>query len=83
MEAFGMVDGDWNETRASLTVDKPVRVDLELPPAVHPGDRVTGRLRAATASHRARISLTRDGEALPFRAAGSEGQRKIMPWHRS
>jgi hypothetical protein len=64
VEAFTLIEGDWCEARKTLTVDKPVRVDLELPPAVHPEDEVFGRLRAATDSGKARVTLTRDGEAV-------------------
>jgi hypothetical protein len=71
VEAFALADGDWVEERKTLTVDKPVRVDMELPPAVHPEDEVTGYLRIATASGKATLSLTRDGEAVPF--PGSDG----------
>ncbi len=62
VEAFALADGDWTETRHSVVIDQPVRIDLEVPPAVHPDDTVRGRLRAATASGRARVSLTCDGE---------------------
>jgi hypothetical protein len=64
VEAFVLAEGDWYEARKILTVDKPVRVDLELPPAVHPEDHVLGRLRAATDSGKARITVTRDGETV-------------------
>ncbi len=66
VEVFALADGDWVEACESVIVDKPVRIDLELPPAVALEDDVTGRLRAVTSSGKARISLTRDGEAVLF-----------------
>ncbi len=71
VEAFALTDGDWTETRHSLVIDQPVRIDLEVPPAVHPDDTVRGRLRAATASGRARIRLTCDGDDVEL--LGSRG----------
>jgi hypothetical protein len=65
-EENARADGDWVEACESVIVDKPVRIDLELPPAVALEDDVTGRLRAVTSSGKARISLTRDGEAVLF-----------------
>jgi hypothetical protein len=64
VEAFALHQGDWAQARARLTVDQPVRLDLELPPSVHPEDRVSGRLRVATASGQARVTVTRDGEPV-------------------
>jgi hypothetical protein len=61
VEAFALLDGDWQRQRAAVVVDQPVRVDLELPPAIHPGDGVVGRLRAASGSGQLRVSLERDG----------------------
>ena len=52
-------------------MDKPVRIDLELPPSVHANDTVVGRLRAATRSGRGKISVSRDREALSLRGANS------------
>jgi hypothetical protein len=72
VEAFALAAGDWASATRALVVDKPVRIDLELPPAVHPEDKVTGRLRVATPSGRARLTLTCDGEpvSLPKVEAG-------------
>jgi hypothetical protein len=71
IDAFALAGGDWVARQQAFTVDKPVRADLDLPPAVHESDRVTGTLRIATASGRAKVSLTRDGApvALPGDAA--------------
>lgn len=69
VEAFALARGDWAQARTQVVVDQPVRVDLELPPAVHPEDKVVGRLRVSTPSGRARVSLTRDGKPVPLRNA--------------
>jgi hypothetical protein len=69
VEAFALHGGDWAEARASVVVDQPVRVDLDLPPAVHPGDRVRGGLRAHVTSGRARVRLACDGAAVSLRRA--------------
>ncbi len=73
VEAFALHEGDWTQDRSRFVVDQPVRIDLELPQAVFPGDTVTGRLRAATPSGRARIALVRNGEALRLRTRGPDG----------
>ncbi len=73
VEAFALLDGDWQRQRAAVIVDQPVRVDLELPPAIHPGDGVVGRLRAASGSGKLRVRLERDGEAVAL--ATIKGQR--------
>lgn len=67
VEAFALTGADWVRTTTAVVIDQPVRVDLELPPAVHPDDHVIGRLRAATASGRARLSLTCDGQPVALR----------------
>ena len=72
VEAFALIDGDWTDARSTVVVDKPVRVDLELPPAVHKDDRVVGRLRASTSSGRGKVRLTRDGEPVPLRGADGD-----------
>lgn len=72
VEAFALAGGDWAQERASFVVDRPVRADLDLPPAVHAADRVTGRLRVAAAGGQARVRLTRDGEAVVLRGADGE-----------
>jgi hypothetical protein len=67
VEAFVLAEGDWVQSRTSVVVDQAVRVDLELPPAIYPEDRVLGRLRAATASREAWVTLKRDGQLVPLR----------------
>jgi len=67
IEAFAMLDGDWTQNRTSVVVDKPVRVDLEVPPAVHLDDKVVGRLRAITRSRKARVTLMCDGKPVALR----------------
>lgn len=70
VEAFAMDHGDWTQRSTSVIVDQPVRIDLELPPAVHPRDQVTGRLRGVSASGQARISLMCNGKPVLFANAG-------------
>ena len=72
VEAFVLAEGDWVQATAAFAVDRPVRADLDVPPAVHESDRVIGTLRVATASGRARVSLTRDGQAVALRGIGTE-----------
>jgi len=67
VESFAMVEGDWTQNKTTVIVDKPVRVDLEVPPIVHPKDKVTGRLRAITTSGKAKITLTQNGKTVALR----------------
>ena len=64
VEAFALVDGDWNEMQRAFTVDQPVRLDVELPPSVHPKDKVVGRIRAHTSSGQGRLTLEWDGKPV-------------------
>lgn len=61
VETFALSEGDWTSTQTTVQVDKPVRIDLELPPTVYPQDKVIGRLHAVTDSPQAEISLTLNG----------------------
>ncbi|MCP4040340.1 MAG: hypothetical protein GY731_00080, partial [Gammaproteobacteria bacterium] len=70
VEAFALASGEWASADTSVIVDQPVRVDMELPPAVHPEDLVTGRLRAATGSGKGTVVLTRDGQNVSLRDTG-------------
>lgn len=80
VDAFAMLDADWAETRVSFDVDQPVRIDLELPAAVHLEDRVDASLRIATASGRARVSVTRDGEPIRLLAGGQDiSAQAVLP----
>jgi hypothetical protein len=72
IDAFALAGGDWVARQQSFTVDKPVRADLDLPPAVHESDRVTGTLRIAAASGRAKVSLTRDGAPVTLSGDAAE-----------
>jgi hypothetical protein len=72
VEAFALVGGDWNDAQTSVVVDKPVRIDLELPPSVHADDVVAGRLRATTSSGRGKITVTRDREPLSLKGANGD-----------
>ncbi|WP_428267678.1 alpha-2-macroglobulin family protein [Haliangium sp.] len=67
VEAFALHRGDWVERKAQVVVDQPVRADLELPPAIHPGDRVRGRLRVHVTGGRARVRLRCDDRDVPVR----------------
>ncbi len=66
IETFAMSEGNWTQNQTTVVVDKPVRVDLELPLAVHPDDKVMGRLRTITTSRKARITLTHNGNRVAF-----------------
>lgn len=72
VEAFALAGGDWTEARAGVVVDQPVRVDIEAPPAVQPGDVVRGRVRAHAASGKARVRLARDGHTVALRRADGQ-----------
>jgi len=64
VETFAMVDGDWTQHQTTVVVDQPVRVELELPVAVHSEDKVRGRLYATTQSGKATISLKCEDEPV-------------------
>ena len=64
VESFAMIEGDWIQNKTTVVVDKPVRVDLEMPPIVHFKDKVIGRLRAITTSGKANITLTQNGKTV-------------------
>ena len=72
VEAFCLLQGDWQRATASVVVDQPVRADLELPPAIQPGDDVLGRLRVAAGSGRLRVRLERDGVPVPLLVQASD-----------
>jgi len=67
VESFAMIEGDWIQNKTTVVVDKPVRLDLEVPPIVHPKDKVIGRLRAITTSGKANITLTQNGKIVALR----------------
>ena len=67
VEAFAVSRRDWARQQRTVVVDQPVRADLVLPPAIHPGDAVAGTVRAAARSGRVRLSLTRDGDPVALR----------------
>ncbi|MDD9943197.1 MAG: hypothetical protein OXU20_19310 [Myxococcales bacterium] len=70
IEAFALHGGDWVERDATLVVDQPVRIDLQVPPMVHPRDEAMGCLRASTTSGRMRVEVRRDGEPLQLSRQG-------------
>ena len=71
IEAFALNGGDWASIKTEVVCDQPVRIDLELPIAVHPQDQVIGQLRAATPSNKARVTLLCDEKPVPLRNANS------------
>lgn len=72
VEAFALRGGDWARIERTLTVDQPLRVDLDLPPSIHPGDEALGRVRAAAPGGMVRITLQRDGAPIRLGEAGAD-----------
>ncbi|OQW90731.1 MAG: hypothetical protein BWK78_06300 [Thiotrichaceae bacterium IS1] len=68
VETFALRHGDWAQARTTVVVDQPVRIDLEVPPAVYPQDNVVGRLHVVTASGTARLRLYCDGQPVELRS---------------
>jgi hypothetical protein len=64
VEAFAMTAGDWTQTQSTIVIDKPVRIDLELPLFIHPDDKVIGHLRAITPSSKAHLIVTHNGNPV-------------------
>jgi hypothetical protein len=64
VETFALRHGDWAQARTTVVVDQPVRIDLEVPPAVYPQDDVVGRLHVVTASGTARLRLHCDDQPV-------------------
>lgn len=60
IDAFVYDDGNWCAAKHSFIVDQPVRADIDFPPVVQPGDAVYGRIRAHSASGKARVELYLD-----------------------
>jgi len=81
VETFAMVNGDWTQNQTTLIVDQPVRVDLELPLAVHHDDTVIARLYAATSSGKARITLTHNGKRIAFKSSLTPDFQKESSTH--
>lgn len=69
IEVFAWARGDWATAEATLVVDQPVRVDLDVPPCVHPDDKVLGHLRATAATGQVRVHLHCDGQPVELRRA--------------
>jgi|GEM_PF-1108408 len=67
VEVFALGDGDWARTQETVTAEQAVRVELDVPPAVHPGDEVVCSLFASCASRRARVRLLCDGDLVELR----------------
>ncbi len=68
VETFALRHGDWAQARTTVVVDQPVRIDLEVPPAVYPQDNVVGRLHVVTSSGTARLRLHCDGQPVELRS---------------
>lgn len=64
IEAFAVAQDDWVAACTQVQIDQPVRVDLDVPAAVHAGDDVRGTLTASTSGGRMRVSLTVDGQPV-------------------
>ncbi|HHO52062.1 MAG TPA: hypothetical protein ENK18_14565, partial [Deltaproteobacteria bacterium] len=67
VEAFCVDRLDWAHERATVIIDRPVRADLGVPPAVYDGDQIVGTLRGAATGGSVRLSLTCDGQPVPLR----------------
>lgn len=68
VETFALRHGDWAQARTTVVVDQPVRIDLEVPPAVYPQDNVVGRIHVVTSSGTARLRLHCDGKPVELRS---------------
>ncbi len=64
IETFAICEGDWIQNQSTIVIDKPVRVDLELPPVIYPNDKIIGQLRAIANNGQALISLTCNGKTV-------------------
>lgn len=70
VEAFALSEGDWLQQKNNVMVEKPVNVDLRLPPAIHAEDKIMGGLHVTTtARHKVRIQLTYEGQAVTLYAS--------------
>src|SRR5262249_22999961 len=72
VEAFTLDDGDWTQASSSFSVDKAVRADLDVPPAVHPDDDVLGRVRASSRHGRISVALARDDRPVALTPAAAD-----------
>lgn len=68
VETFALAGTDWACHRVTVTADQNVRAELEVPPAVHPDDHVTGRIRASSESGKARVRVMHDDVSVKLRA---------------
>jgi FimV-like protein len=64
IESFAMSKDNWTQNCSSIVINKAVRVELVLPPAIYPDDKVIGRLRATTSGDKALLSLMYNGKTL-------------------
>ena len=67
VEVFTLSGGDWSSAKTSVCVDKPLRVDLDLPPAIHVDDTIEACLRATSTTGAVSVQLTRNGEPVSLR----------------
>jgi hypothetical protein len=72
VEVFAFKGGDWAAAKTTFDVDQPVRADLDLPPAVHPEDRVLGKLRAKASGGKLRARVTLEGAPVPLLRANGQ-----------
>ncbi|KOR33144.1 hypothetical protein TI05_02835 [Achromatium sp. WMS3] len=68
VETFALHNGDWAQTHTNVVVDQPVRIDLEVPPAVYPEDDVVGRIHITTPSGNAKLRLHCDNQPVALRS---------------
>jgi hypothetical protein len=79
IEVFAIADGDWTEAKTTVTVDQPVRADLDLPAAVAHDDRVLGRIRAAASSGELTVRVACSGEPIElFRGGKPIGSGEVL-----
>ncbi len=69
VETFALAGTDWVWHRTTVATDQNVRAELDVPPAVHPDDHVTGRVRASSASGKVSVCLMKDEVSVTLRAA--------------
>ncbi len=70
VEAFVVSGLDWASAKGRFRAAKDPFVSLDLPPFVHPGDSVLGRVHAGASSGRMRLRVARDGMDVPLHHEG-------------
>jgi len=75
IETFTLSGGDWAHTQQDLVIEQPVRIELGLPTAVHDTDQIFGELQATSRTHKAQITLMRDGQYIPLHYQNNLNER--------